>query len=544
MNDYFLGLDCSTQSLTGVIIDFDSGEVIFRNKINYDVDLPHYKTQNGVVIHEDPKVVHSYPLMWVESLELLFEKISQHNIPTENIKGISGSGQQHGTVYLNDKFEKVLQNLKSSEPLSKQLENTFSRKTSPIWMDSSTTKQCKEIRETLGGMEATIKITGSNTFERFSGPQIRKFYQENSEAYNNTKIIHLVSSFMASILLGKNAPIDNSDGAGMNLMNIMTKKWDNRALDATAPNLNKKLPSLTNSYDIIGKISPYFVKKYHFHPETLIIAWSGDNPNSLIGVGLVNKGKVAISLGTSDTYFGYLKKLYLDLNAEGHVFGSPTGDYMSLICFKNGSLAREMIKDRFNLDWNQFSKILNKTPKGNFGKIMLPYFFPEIVPLVLNPKVYRFGFDENDLEGNVRAIIEAQFLSIRLHSRWIGEKPTEIYATGGASANEDILKIAANIFNTTIRRFEITDSAALGAAFRSAKSYYDFTDNDTGKNWENILNKFLKFQDSIVIEPDKVYRELYDDMLELYRKCEDFILRNGEDPELFRKKFIKKYFPS
>ena len=43
---------------------------------------------------------------------------------------------------------------------------------------------------------------------------------------------------------------------------------------------------------------------------------------------------------------------------------------------------------------------------------------------------------------------------------------------------------------------------------------------------------------------DKVYRDLYDDMLDLYRKCEDFILRNGEDPEIIRKKFIKKYFKS
>ena len=98
----------------------------------------------------------------------------------------------------------------------------------------------------------------------------------------------------------------------------------------------------------------------------------------------------------------------------------------------------------------------------------------------------------------------------------------------------------ANIFNTPIRRFEITDSAALGAAFRSAKSYYDLT--ETEKKWENILNKFLKFEDSIIIKPDKIFRELYDDMLELYRKCEDFILRNGEDPQLTSLKFIEKYF--
>ncbi|MFX0186700.1 MAG: xylulokinase [Candidatus Hodarchaeota archaeon] len=537
MSNYFLGLDCSTQSLRAVVIDFDLGEIVYKTNISFDNELPHYKTRNGIIIFEDPKVVHSYPLMWVESLEFLFERLDDNSIG--NIKAISGSGQQHGTVYLNNKFESVLRNLNPNKPLFKQLENTFSRKTSPIWMDSSTSKQCKEIRDMVGGMEAIIKITGSNTFERFSGPQIRKFYQENLEAYNKTSIIHLVSSFMASILLGKNAPIDHGDGAGMNLMNIKTKQWDEMALNATAPNLKHKLISLTNSYDIIGKISPYFVRRYGFNPNTLLVAWSGDNPNSLIGVGLINKGKVAISLGTSDTYFGYLKDLYLDLNGEGHVFGSPTGDYMSLICFKNGSLARERIKDKFNLDWTRFSEILIKTPSGNFGKIMLPYFFPEIVPLVLDSKVYRFGFDENDLEGNVRAIIESQFLSMRLHSEWIGEKPKEIYATGGASANKDILQVAANIFNTPIRRFEITDSAALGAVFRTAKSYYDFI--NIKKSWEEILIKFR--QDSDIIEPQKEIKKLYDDMLGLYKKCEDFILRNGEDPELFRKKFIKKYFP-
>jgi len=39
-------------------------------------------------------------------------------------------------------------------------------------------------------------------------------------------------------------------------------------------------------------------------------------------------------LGTSDTYFGSMKHCQTDANGEGHVFGSPTGDYMTLICFK------------------------------------------------------------------------------------------------------------------------------------------------------------------------------------------------------------------
>ncbi len=149
--------------------------------------------------------------MWVDALELIFNRFVQKSVPIEKIKAISGSGQQHGTVYLNEQFEKKLQNLNINDSIVSQLRDTFSRNTSPIWMDSSTSKQCEEIRERLGGVKETIKITGSNTFERFSGPQIRKFYQENPSGYENTIIIHLVSSFMASILLGKNAPIDYAE---------------------------------------------------------------------------------------------------------------------------------------------------------------------------------------------------------------------------------------------------------------------------------------------------------------------------------------------
>ncbi|MFX1314655.1 MAG: xylulokinase [Promethearchaeota archaeon] len=540
MSNLFLGLDCSTQSLTGLIINFDSAKVLFRYNINFEKDLPQYNTKNGIIICEDKKVVHSYPLMWVDALELLFDLFIKNSVPVKKIKAISGSAQQHGTIYLNKQFEKRIQSLNIEDSIANQLGNTFSRNTSPIWMDSSTSKQCEEIRERLGGFKETIKITGSNTFERFSGPQIRKFYQENPEEYENTAIIHLVSSFMASILLGRNAPIDHGDGAGMNLMNIKTKEWDKRALNATAPNLARKLPFLTNSNDIIGKISLYFVKKYGFNHKTILNAWSGDNPNSLIGLGLISKEKTAMSLGTSDTYFGYLKELKLSLSDEGHVFGAPTGDYMSLVCFKNGSLAREEIKNKYNLNWINFSNILAKTPSGNYGKVMLPFIFPEIVPLVLDPKIYRFGFDENDIEGNVRAIIEAQFLSMRLHSAWMGDKPKEIYVTGGASANKEILQIAANIFNTQIRIFEFIDSAALGAALRSAKSYFDSI--KIAKTWKNIVNNFINIKESTIIKPEKKFKGLYDDMLLLYKKCEEYALNGKGNPEQMRIKFLNKYF--
>lgn len=537
MSQLFLGLDCSTQSLTGIIIDYNSRKVIYKHVLNYDVDLKHYNTTNGAYFSQDGKTVHSNPLMWAEALDLLLKDL-MHEVEVKDIKCISGSGQQHGTVYLNQNFYKQLKSLDSNLSLNVQLKDVFSRKTSPIWMDSSTEIQCKEIREQLGGKEQTIKLTGSNTFERFSGPQIRKFYQNEPQKYSDTMVIHLVSSFLASLFIGKNAPIDYGDGAGMNLMNITTKEWDKRALDATAPGLKEKLPLLTSPVSIIGEISPFIVQRFGFLEGTKVVAFSGDNPNSLIGTGVTSKNKAAISLGTSDTFFGYLEELTLDMTGESHVFVAPTGDYMSLICFKNGSLAREKIKDQYNLSWEQFSKLLKSSLPGNNGKLMLPYFYPEIVPLVLNPGVSRFGFDEKDVEGNVRAIIEAQFLSMRLHSRWMGKIPIEIHATGGASANQEILQVAANIFNAKIIIFDISNSAALGAAIRATKSFPE-NSNDS-LTWGRLIESILKKK--VTLRPQKAVIELYDDLLKLYHEYEEFVLYGKENPEKNRLNFIHKHF--
>ena len=122
----------------------------------------------------------------------------------------------------------------------------------------------------------------------------------------------------------------------MNLMDIRKKVWHPDALKATAPNLKKKLPPLAESGKVIGKASSYFVQKFGINPEALATVWTGDNPASVIGLGLIKQGMAAISLGTSDTYFGSMKNCPTDAHGEGHVFGSPTGDYMTLICFKNG----------------------------------------------------------------------------------------------------------------------------------------------------------------------------------------------------------------
>ncbi|HVM59470.1 MAG TPA: FGGY-family carbohydrate kinase [Verrucomicrobiae bacterium] len=518
MANLFLGLDSSTQSLSAIVIDPDARRIVCHHSLNFDQALPHYGTVNGTLRSDDPLVVHSPPLMWVEALDVLLARMKTDGVPLGQIAAISGSGQQHGSVYLNRRAPSALARLSAARPLVENLRGVFSRATSPIWMDSSTSVECAEIRDALGGVKETAKKTGSDAFERFTGPQIRKFSKTEPRSYATTASIALVSSFLASIIASKIAPIDHGDGAGMNLMDIRKKTWHPQALKATAPQLRKKLPSLAASSKVIGRISPYFVKRYGFSPNARALVWSGDNPCSVIGLGLIKQGTLAISLGTSDTLFGYMKRCRVDEHGDGNVFGAPTGDYMTLSCFKNGSLAREHIRDSFNLDWSGFNRALAATPPGNCGAILLPWFEAEIVPRVNRPGIHRFDLDPSDAAANCRAVVEAQMMSMRLHSQWMKVTPKQIYATGGASTNTAILQIMADVFDCPVVRIEVAKSAALGAALRAAHGW--LAHRGQKPRWQDVVAGFTDPIPNSEVRPNATAARVYDKLVEKHAACE------------------------
>ena len=115
--------------------------------------------------------------------------------------------------------------------------------------------------------------------------------------------MHLVSSYLASLLAGCDAPIDPGDGAGMNLMDIASLRWLPAALDATAPGLAARLPPASRRRGRTSDRSRATGSERYGLPAASVIAWSGDNPCSLVGTGIVDEGVLAVSLGTSDTVF-------------------------------------------------------------------------------------------------------------------------------------------------------------------------------------------------------------------------------------------------
>jgi len=505
----FLGLDSSTQSLTAVIMDPSAGTIVCQLSVNFGSELPQYLSPSGFIPGGAGGEVHANPAMWLEALDLLLSRLATAR-DLSKVKVIAGSGQQHGSVYLDSTFDTRLAALDASRNLAEQLTPAFTRGTSPIWMDTSTGAECAEITEALGGSDEVCRLSGSVAIERFSGPQIRRFFKADPVAYERTTRIHLVSSFMASVLAGKSVPIDFGDGAGMNLLNLATQSWDPELLAATAPDLGQKLLPAALAMTIQGNVADYFVRKYGFSESATLALFTGDNPASLVGMGATAPGNVVISLGTSDTFFAAMPGPKTDPNGFGHVFGNPAGGFMSLICFRNGSLAREALRNQLGLDWSAFDReALAKTRAAAGTNSMLPFYGPEITPRhdfsvpVLQGEA---AFESGENPGlQVRALLEGQFLNMRLHSQWMGVKTERIRLTGGAAKNDGIAQMVADIFQSPVERLDVLNSAALGASLIAAAA--------AGHDLTALQETFCSAEAGSSLQPDHALAEVYQDAL-------------------------------
>ena len=192
-----------------------------------------------------------------------------------------------------------------------------------------------------------------------------------------------------------------------------------------------------------------------------------------------------------------------------------------MLCYSNGSLAREDVRDRFaGGSWDRFDAALASTRPTCGGKVGLHLQQPEITPTVPDPVTARLDgsgapVDRFETEvgvvragrvrtgGRARAHVRAPGRRRRCACWWRATssrsdctpngachlplararacththlcppprlglaKPRRLVATGGASANGQLMQVLADVFGCPVDRAGHTDSASLGAAYRA-----------------------------------------------------------------------------
>lgn len=499
--------------------------------------------------------------MWLEAVDLVLSRLVDKKTPLHRVRGISGACQQHGSVYWSHRAEALLGGLDAAKGLKEQLGHegagAFSHPFAPNWQDHSTQAQCDEFDAALGKNSKLADVTGSAAHhvsnpsflamqrtrptdiffflpQRFTGPQILRLRKKLPKMYEATSRISLVSSWLASVLLGSIAPLDISDVTGMNLWDIPSNKWNEDLLLLTAGSahgvdaLRAKLGEVRqDGGGSMGAISSYYVKRYGFSPECQVAPFTGDNPGTILALPLRPLDAI-VSLGTSSTFL-MITPTYRPHPAY-HFMNHPCtpGQYMFMLCYKNGGLAREKVRDSLppvdageSDKWANFNKAVLSTPpldvadpssSSSKAKLGLYFYLPEIVP---NIKAGTWRYECNAADGSglaesaaawpaekdARAIVESQALSMRLRSQslvlphvrlGLPAQPRRIYLVGGGSLNPAIARVVGDVLGGAegVYKLDVGGNAcALGGAYKALWAMERGRDDETfdeliGKRWQ------------------------------------------------------------
>lgn len=389
-----------------------------------------------------------------------------------------------------------------------------------------------------------------------------RFHKLRPEVYRDTSRITLVSSFLASVFLGRIAPFDISDACGMNLWDIKNGTWSETLLQLAAgddglESLKSKLGEVReDGGGSMGPVSSYFTRRYGFSPDCAVVPFTGDNPASILALPL-RPLDAMVSLGTSTTFLMSTPKYVPD--PAYHFFNHPTtaGLYMFMLCYKNGGLARERIRDALPHSsssdaWESFNTHALSTPPLNqptpADPANLGLFFPlpEIVPNV-RAGTWRYTYRPGDglreaqpwsREADARAIVESQILSLRLRSQKLVHSPSaeyppqprRIYLVGGGSLNPAIARIVGDVLGGTegVWRLDVGGNAcALGGAYKAVWA----VERGEGESFEELIGERWR-ESEAVAKVDDGYRkevwERYGGVLEAFEEMEKTVLAGEE----------------
>lgn len=206
-----------------------------------------------------------------------------------------------------------------------------------------------------------------------------------------------------------------------------------------------------------------------------------------------------------------------------------------MLCYKNGALAREKVRDQYaQSSWDKYNQLVESCPPGNNNTLGFYFPLPEIIP----PNVQgEFFYDISDTSSPVpkkvlpgkahpRAILESQLLSIKARVLEIlpedAQPPHRLIITGGSSTNQTILQLAADIFGMKV--YVATngkEAAAIGGAQLARYAWWK-EHNDEYGTFEEMVSGDPETV-ILVAEPRLGAFNVYESLMEPYRTCEALV---------------------
>jgi xylulokinase len=435
---YYLGIDVSTTATKALLID-STGQVIASAASEYPFQTPR------------PLWSEQHPKLWWDGATKSIRAVLQKSaVDPSQIVAIGLTGQMHGLVLL-DGAGQVL-------------------RPAILWNDQRTQEQCDEIHTRIG-KERFIQITGNLALTGFTAPKILWVAQHEPQVYARARHVLLPKDYLRYRLTGEFA-MDKADGAGTVLFDLHSRHWSAEvlaALDIPAA----WMPPTFEGPQFTGFVTPEAAAATGLKAATPVAAGGGDQSAQAVGVGAVEPGVIALTVGTSGVIFATTPSALVEPEGRLHAFCHAVPGmwhFMGVMLSAAGSL--QWYRDTLAPGMS-FEDMLHEAasiPAGSEGLLFLPYLSgertPHPDPLARGAFV---GLTLRHGRGHLtRALLEGVAFGLKDSFTLIQaaglSQIRQVRASGGGTKSPLWRQILADVLGAELITVNTTEGAAFGAA--------------------------------------------------------------------------------
>lgn len=445
MTQYMIGVDMGTTSTKAVLFTH-TGQVTEQAAVEYPL-----RTPVPGAAEQDPEEI-------LAAVKLSIKMVMDNSgIAKEKLSHISFSAAMHSLIAVDEE----------GQPLTQVI----------TWADQRAEAYAKLLKQENG--DRIYKKTGTPIHPMSPLVKFIWLHMEKREIFDAAAKFIGIKEFVMFHLFGEYV-IDYSIASATGLLNMHTLDWEGEAL-LTAGVITDKLPRIVPTTEVFKGLSLEHAAEMGIAAETSFVIGASDGCLANLGVGAIEEGVVALTIGTSGAIRTVTDKPVYDpkgrifcyaLTDQHWVIGGPVNNGGMVLRWMRDELCAEEVAEAGEKECDPYDVMMEKIEQvqpGAEGLFFHPYLSGERAPIWnANARGSFFGLGiHHEKKHMMRAVLEGinmnLYMVLLALEEFIGE-PEMVYGTGGFAKSPVWRQMIADIFNQEVHIPATAESACLGAA--------------------------------------------------------------------------------
>lgn len=448
----FLGIDIGTSG-TKTLAMSEDGRILASATQTYPLSSPR------------PGWSEQDPADWWKAAKSTIRKVLKTGrIRKTAVAGIGLSGQMHGSVFL-DKNHKVI-------------------RPAILWNDQRTAAECEEIESRAGGRGRLIRMVANPALTGFTAPKILWLRNREPRNFARTTQVLLPKDYVRFRMTGEFAT-EVSDASGTLLLDVRKRQWSKRLLNKLELDRGL-LPVVHESEEVSGELHDAAARELGLRAGIPVVGGGGDQAAGAIGNGIVRRGVLSATMGTSGVIFAHSDDVQIDSAGRVHTFcHAVRGKWHVMGCVLSAGGSLQWFRDqlcetavtqakRRKVDpYELITAQAASAPLGCEGLYFLPYLTGERTPHAdPDARAAWIGLSLRHTRAHMaRAVMEGATFAMRDCLEIMSEMNVpirEIRVSGGGARSEFWRRMQADVYGRKVVTINAEEGPAYGAALLAA----------------------------------------------------------------------------